>query len=162
MKRRRRGAGAIEVTRDGKYRARFSFENGKREDIDGSPFATYAEAERALAPLAELAARGGALESLKAHCDGVYFIQVGIGPVKIGYGGNISQRVCSLQVAHWEPVELRAYDRGASKLDEIQLHSRFAHARIRGEWFWPVDDLMRHIRSIRAREAVRQARRKRA
>lgn len=48
MKRRRKGSGTIEKTRDERFRARFSFKSGEREDIDGSPFATYEEAERAL------------------------------------------------------------------------------------------------------------------
>jgi integrase len=64
MKRRPKGTGTIERTRDGKYRARFPFKPGAREDIDGSPFDSYAEAEAALdGLLAELqdadAVRGG-------------------------------------------------------------------------------------------------------
>lgn len=65
MKRRRpKGTGTIETTRDGRFRARFAFKVGEREDIDGSPFPTHDEAERALnALLAELrdagAVRGG-------------------------------------------------------------------------------------------------------
>lgn len=56
MKRRPKGTGTIETTRDGRHRARFAFTTGgPREDIDGSPFATYDDAERALnALVAEL------------------------------------------------------------------------------------------------------------
>ena len=64
MKRRRRGSGTIERTKDGRYRARFAFGGSPREDIEGSPFASHDDAERALdAILAELrdagATRGG-------------------------------------------------------------------------------------------------------
>ena len=48
MKRRRRGSGTIRIGRDGKYRALFPFQPRKREEVDGSPFATYEDAERAL------------------------------------------------------------------------------------------------------------------
>lgn len=63
-KRRPKGTGSITRTREGKFRAMFAFAVGKREDIDGSPFRTYEDAERALdALLAALeeayAVRGG-------------------------------------------------------------------------------------------------------
>lgn len=48
MKRRPKGSGTIEKTRDGKFRARFPYEPNVREDIDGSPFPSYVAAERAL------------------------------------------------------------------------------------------------------------------
>lgn len=48
MKRRPKGTGTIEKTRDDRFRARLSFKPGVREDIEGSPFLTYEEAERAL------------------------------------------------------------------------------------------------------------------
>lgn len=59
-KRRAKGAGTIQTTRDGKYRARFAFTvGGQRESIDGSPFDTYEAAEAALdGLLAALRARG--------------------------------------------------------------------------------------------------------
>jgi len=64
MKRRPKGSGSILRTPEGTFRALFAFTTGRREDIDGSPFATYAEAEAALdGILAELrdagAVRGG-------------------------------------------------------------------------------------------------------
>jgi len=46
--RRPRGTGTIERTPTGHFRARFSFDGKKREAIEGSPFATYEEAEAAL------------------------------------------------------------------------------------------------------------------
>lgn len=48
MRLRPNGTGSIDKTPTGRYRARFAFDGTKREAIDGSPFATYAEAEDAL------------------------------------------------------------------------------------------------------------------
>ncbi len=48
MRQRPNGTGSIDVTPTGRFRARFAFEGVKRESIDGSPFASYAEAEDAL------------------------------------------------------------------------------------------------------------------
>lgn len=68
--RRPKGAGTIERTAAGLYRARFPFEPGKREDV--GTFATHADAERTLdAILATLhdggAARGFTLRMLGRH-----------------------------------------------------------------------------------------------
>ncbi len=52
--RRPRGAGGVEKTPDGRFRARFAFDGVKREAIEGSPFATSDEAARALDGLLEL------------------------------------------------------------------------------------------------------------
>ena len=35
-------------------------------------------------------------------------------------------------------------DGGAEK--ERELHERFAHLRIKGEWFWPGEELLHFIR----------------
>lgn len=57
-RRRRKGTGTIERTVDGRFRARFAFDGQRREDVDGSPFATYDEASDALdGILAALAAQ---------------------------------------------------------------------------------------------------------
>ncbi len=48
MKQRPNGTGTIERTPTGRFRARFAFDGKKREAIEGSPFATYEEAEAAL------------------------------------------------------------------------------------------------------------------
>lgn len=58
--RRPKGSGTIEKTREGKYRARFSFKPGTREDIDGSPFDTRKQAEVALDALMAALAEEGA------------------------------------------------------------------------------------------------------
>jgi integrase len=73
-KRRPKGSGTITKIADGRYRARFPFTIGRREEIEGSPFATYEEAEMALdgilAVLAESeCTRGGiSLKRLGESC----------------------------------------------------------------------------------------------
>ena len=69
--RRPKGTGTIRATREGKFRALFAFAPGVREELDGSPFATYKDAEAALdGLLAELhdagAVRGLTLRKLGA------------------------------------------------------------------------------------------------
>lgn len=62
MNRRPKGSGTIERTRSGQYRARFAFRTGRREDIDGSPFATESEAAAALDALLAALADAGATQ----------------------------------------------------------------------------------------------------
>lgn len=74
MKRRPKGTGTITETAEGKFRARFAFTPGKREDIDGSPFATYDEADRALDAVlvvlrdGDITKRGVLLKKLAEGC----------------------------------------------------------------------------------------------
>jgi hypothetical protein len=74
---------------------------------------------------------------------GVYFIRAGRkGPVKIGSlaGGNIYKRLATLQCGNHLPLYLRSFIVGNS-FTENQLHLRFSHLRIRGEWFKMTGDL---------------------
>lgn len=61
MTRRPWGSGTIERTRDGRFRARFAFTQGRRDDIEGSPFASYEDAERALDALLAALNEAGAV-----------------------------------------------------------------------------------------------------
>jgi hypothetical protein len=78
----------------------------------------------------------------------VYFIQVGIdGPIKIGKTkGTVQERLSALQTA--SPYELRIVgivERARDSL-ERELHERFSHLRMRGEWFRPGLELITYIR----------------
>lgn len=76
----------------------------------------------------------------------VYFIQpVGGGLIKIGVSNSPISRLEALQVGC--PVDLKIIGLipDAEPGTEAALHARFAHARVRGEWFEPVPELLRFI-----------------
>lgn len=72
----------------------------------------------------------------------VYFIQEGAhGPIKIGFSVDPRARLAALQTCN--PRELRLIGlRPGSKEDERALHDRFAAQRVRGEWFYPGEELL--------------------
>jgi hypothetical protein len=99
-----------------------------------------------------------------------YFIQAGVGPVKIGRSTLLSlpSRLSSLQGGNAE----RLYVIGVVPGDvERELHERWAKHRIRGEWFRPDPEIVEYahrfgaaqwralagLRSHRAREMRQQA-----
>lgn len=75
----------------------------------------------------------------------IYFIQAGEdGPVKIGFAKTVvgvHRRLAGFQTSHHETLRLLGYLEG-SREDEATLHRVFADARVRGEWFSPVPDLL--------------------
>lgn len=78
----------------------------------------------------------------------VYFIQSGHdGPVKIGISSRPGKRFEDLQVANPNELRLLGLMFGGRTM-EMALHKRFATARLRGEWFSPVPDLMQLIAEI--------------
>lgn len=102
--------------------------------------------------MAPRAANAGAVaQEVEApmHDDGidgplVYFIQsVNGGPVKIGFVTRASllpNRVASLQTGQAYPLEVLKTIPGGSNI-ENQMHARFGHWRLTGEWFLPSKDL---------------------
>jgi hypothetical protein len=72
----------------------------------------------------------------------VYFVQAGEdGPIKIGFAADVRKRLSGLQVncpARIRPLGMVDGD----KSTERQLHSRFAHLRVCGEWFTPAPELL--------------------
>lgn len=65
----------------------------------------------------------------------VYFIRAGrTNAVKIGYASNVESRLRELQCANASPLHLLGFMPGTLE-DEWAWHERFAHCRIRGEWF---------------------------
>jgi hypothetical protein len=62
-----------------------------------------------------------------------YFIRAGVsGPIKIGVATNVDHRLASLQTGHYQKLTVIRLIRGNA---ERALHRKFAHLRIRGEWF---------------------------
>lgn len=74
-------------------------------------------------------------ESCKKPSALVYFIEaVGLARVKIGYSDNPEKRLAQLSTG--SPVELRIMRTVAGGQElEKQLHAKFDHLRIDGEWF---------------------------
>lgn len=73
----------------------------------------------------------------------VYFAQFGDnGPIKIGYAarGKLRPRLSVLQTGCPAELHLRR-TMPATRATERGLHRFFADLRIRGEWFWPDQDL---------------------
>lgn len=80
----------------------------------------------------------------------VYFIRAGEnGPIKIGITTDVPSRLSSLQTSHAETLVVMTTTPGGTAL-EYELHKRFAHHRLRGEWFAPGDDLLAFIEERRA------------
>jgi hypothetical protein len=75
-----------------------------------------------------------------------YFIRAG-DSIKIGFASNLKRRLGGLQSSHHEPLEVLAAV-SAADVDEHQTHQRFAHLRIRGEWFRPEPELLDYIEQI--------------
>lgn len=76
----------------------------------------------------------------------VYLIQSGYtGPIKIGVAKDVNARLCGLQVGN--PIELKLitsigpFNRAKAEALEKQLHRKFKHKHVRGEWFSRTIDL---------------------
>lgn len=78
----------------------------------------------------------------------IYFVvESGSGAIKIGVTTNVKKRVISLQRDTPHTVKLLATMRGNFQVESL-LHRLFAYARIRGEWFRPVPELLEYIESL--------------
>lgn len=82
----------------------------------------------------------------KKRMDGtskVYFIQAGLtGPIKIGCTRKkVSGRMAELQAGNHETLRILKEIPGDYNL-ERELHQKFKHLQIRGEWFQPTTELI--------------------
>lgn len=80
----------------------------------------------------------------------IYFIQAdGVGHVKIGFTANddAAVRLATLQVGSPVPLKLLGTIPGTLG-DEKNLHRRFASARVHGEWFRPIPELLALISPV--------------
>lgn len=82
----------------------------------------------------------------------IYFVQCGKnGPIKIGCAANVEDRVAQIQTSC--PYELKLLwkiDGGMNK--EAEIHERWKHEKIRGEWFRPSRSLLNFINGEAANE----------
>jgi hypothetical protein len=76
----------------------------------------------------------------------IYFIQAESGPIKIGHtnGENIRDRLDALQVGNHEELICIGIRKGTLRLERT-LHERFRYIHKRGEWFYPVRELLAYI-----------------
>lgn len=87
----------------------------------------------------------------------IYFVQAEIiGRIKIGHtsGDDAADRLAALQTACPVPLRLIA-TRPGGRRKERELHGRFAAARVCGEWFDPVPELVRYIGRLQG-QAIRR------
>lgn len=76
---------------------------------------------------------------------GVYFIQAGAGPIKIGFSNDVIERMALLQTGNAEALILRGVIRSTDRTLESQMHRKFQEDWIRGEWFSPSRLLLNFI-----------------
>lgn len=77
----------------------------------------------------------------------VYFIGDGTA-IKIGFSENVARRLRSIQTGHHLPLKILGTI-PASAIDELTVHARFAHLRLRGEWFRIDPELLAFIEETR-------------
>ena len=76
----------------------------------------------------------------------IYLVQAGYtGPIKIGLAKNVNKRMAELQVGNHMDLKLIAaigpFNRSIAEQIEKQLHKKFKHKHVRGEWFSRTIDL---------------------
>jgi len=69
-------------------------------------------------------------------------------PIKIGFSGDITERVRQLRYTTGLDLELLAWFPATLSV-ERDLHKRFAASRVRGEWFKPTKELLDAIGLVR-------------
>lgn len=81
------------------------------------------------------------------NTDKTYFARCGDdGPLKIGFtASSVLNRVAAIQSACPFDLKLMGWVNGDY---EAQLHQKFAHLRIRGEWFSPSVELIEFVESL--------------
>ncbi len=72
-----------------------------------------------------------------------YFVRAG-DAIKIGFATNLKDRLVGLQTSHPDELEVLAAI-SANDVDEYATHQKFAHLRLRGEWFQADKELLDFI-----------------
>lgn len=89
-----------------------------------------------------------AMDRSVAKRDGsrVYFARAG-DRIKVGWSKNVATRIAQLQTGNPDPIQLLATTPGGRSL-EREVHSRFADARVTGEWFSATPELLAYIADV--------------
>ena len=77
----------------------------------------------------------------------VYFVRMGA-LIKIGYTAALKQRMAALKDIMPFAIEL-LHSIPGDRFAEAYYHSRFAHLRMKGEWFQIAPELLDHIKELR-------------
>lgn len=78
----------------------------------------------------------------------VYFIEaVGLGKIKIGVSRNPQKRLVELSTGSPVPLKLLATIPGDVRREK-ELHAKFGHARVDGEWFYATSELRAWLAEI--------------
>jgi hypothetical protein len=76
----------------------------------------------------------------------VYFIQAENGLIKIGRTTDLPARLATMRTD--SPIDIRLLASFIGSIGaEKELHQRFSHLRVRGEWFKAEADLLEYIKS---------------
>jgi hypothetical protein len=87
----------------------------------------------------------------------VYFIQDGLGNIKIGVSVNVSHRLADLRGANSTELTLLATEPGGYLMEQA-MHWEFGEYRIHGEWYSPGVRLMKYIEKAQGKTAEEQQR----
>jgi hypothetical protein len=68
-------------------------------------------------------------------------------PIKIGWGKHVAGRMVNMQVGNPNLLTVLAAIPGTYR-DERNLHARFRHLHIRGEWFRAGADLLEYVAAL--------------
>jgi hypothetical protein len=79
---------------------------------------------------------------------GVYFVRAH-DRVKIGVASNVAHRLMQLRTGSPFPLHLMAVQEGAGREHEQDLHRRFGHLHVVGEWFQLKPELLEYIATVR-------------
>lgn len=75
----------------------------------------------------------------------VYFFRDSRNRIKIGISANVNDRMKGIQSGLGEGLVLLGVLPDASEELEKEMHAKFAHLRLGGEWFEPGEDLLAYI-----------------
>ena len=84
----------------------------------------------------------------KTHTECVYFVQAKqLKLIKIGVTKNLKSRLSALNTGCPDDLKVLKIIQGDVSLEKL-LHEKFAHLRVKGEWFTPSAELLKYIDEV--------------
>lgn len=129
------------------YRGKYAIERGKGSGRRRITLGT-SDPARAKSLYAHFAS-GYRSKRVIRRPDHLYFIRsnCSVGFIKIGIAARPSKRFEAIEVSSPYTIRILAVIHG-NRSEELRLHAKFEHLRVRGEWFRPGPELLRYIDSI--------------